>query len=118
MRRLVAGSLSLLLHLGIAAGLIVAWSAEDRTQPLFVDLTEPTPPPGGVPLSSTDTPAAGGGRTMDRRDRRAMAAPPVAAPVPVSPAPLSRCERSGTAELVTHPDSAAAAARSKSFFMA
>jgi periplasmic protein TonB len=55
--RLGGYTLSVLLHVG-AGALIVAWSATDWTQPLFVDLVEPPEPAGAAGPGSRDGSAA------------------------------------------------------------
>jgi protein TonB len=87
-RRLGGVSLSVLLHAGLIA-LLLAWSAVDRTRPLFVDLSERAPAQGSPETAPSPAPptrraarAAGSASVPSRAPARPE---PVAAEIPSAP---------------------------------
>jgi protein TonB len=85
-RRLGGVSLSVLLHAGLIA-LLLVWSAVDRTRPLFVDLSERAPAQGSPETAPVPAPrpaprAAGSASVPSRAPARPE---PVAAEIPGAP---------------------------------
>lgn len=109
--RVVGYTLSALLHVG-AGALVIAWSAPDWTQPLFVDLVEPPEPPAAVaPRATHDSMAHAAPRFLHQAAAepgpRAIAPRAPGSPSGPRPAPSAPASPSDLSPQSISPNSAA-----------